>query len=206
MKLSNTDEIRISILMALAIGEVVGLLHFYGQPTFAQLVIHSLAGILLIIPLLWIEYIQRRGISYFSVLFSIGVCTGMTASWNEGSSLEHLFVRPLIVGLPILVTTKLLRKLLRPIDTDQQETFLNTIRDEDVRIARVSRNTIGLLACIFLTAFMGPGRASLLWAIPLVIPAAWFAWRLILHLFLRQNDSADMNDPTGTLINQGGRA
>jgi fumarate reductase subunit C len=206
MKVSNTDEIRISILMALAISEIVGLLHFYRQPMFAQFVIHSLAGILLIIPLLWIEYIQRRGISYFSVLFSIGVCTGMTASWNEGSSIEHLFVRPLIVGLPILVTTKLLRKLLRPIDIDQQETFLNTIRDEDVRAARVAGNTVGLLACIFLTAFMGPGRASLLWAIPLVIPAAWFAWRLILHLFIKRESRNEANVFIERTTEQGGRA
>jgi len=206
MKLSNADEIRISILMALAIGEIVGLFHFFGQPTFIAFFIHSLAGILIIIPLLWLEWIQWRGVSYFSVLYAICVCTAMTAGWNEGTPFEHLVARPLIVGLPIMVTIKFLRKLLRPIDTDQQDTFLKNIRPEDNWLGRITRHIVGLFTCILFLAYLLIRHKSILWAVPLVIPSVWFAWRLFIHLFINKWSVEDLTTSSESVAIQGGRA
>ena len=202
MKLSNADELRISILLALAIGEVVGFLHFYGKPNFTEFVIVSLAGILLTIPVLWIESIQRRGVSVFSVLASIWFCAAMTAFWKEA----NLFERLLIAGLPLLTATGFLRKLLRPVDIDQQEAFLKIVRTEDKRLGRIARNTVGLFTCIILMAFVGPHGAPELWVIPLAIPITWFAWRIIFHLFIGQQSGVDANDPIEALTEQGAEA
>jgi hypothetical protein len=203
MTLSNANKIRISILMALAIAEIVGLLHFYGQPKLIAFIILSLAGILLIIPLLWLEYIQRRGISYFSFLAGIWMSAALTAGWNEGGQFERLLTRPLIAGLPIIVAIAILRKLICPIDIDQQEEFLKAIRAEDNRLGRILKNTVGLVACIMLMGHMGSQRASVLWTIPLAIPIAWFTWRVIFHLFLGQRIGDEENVPV-EISNSGG--
>jgi hypothetical protein len=206
MKFSNADEIRISILMALIIGETVGLLHFYGQPTFSQFIILSLAGITLTIPLLWLEWIQRRGVSYFGIFFAIWCYAAMTAWWNEGGQFERMFDRVLIVGLPIWIMVKVLRKLLRPLDLDQQEAFLITNRAEDKRIGRIARNTVGLIACLLLSLGMVSGRASALWTIPLSLPVIWFTWRIIFHLFYDQQISVDEKVRSDVVTDSGGRA
>jgi hypothetical protein len=202
MKLSNADEIRISILLALAVGEVVGFLHFYGQPSFTDFIIVSLSGILLTIPMLWIEWIQRSGISIFSVLASILFCAAFAFGWNKA----NLFERLAIAVIPLLIIIRAFRKLNRHIDTDQQEAFIKTIRAEDNRLGRITRNTVGLTTCILLTVGIGSGHTSALWAIPLAIPITWFAWRIIVHLFLQQQGKLDTNDPIETLTDQGGRA
>jgi hypothetical protein len=202
MQLSNKTEIRISILLALAIAETVGLLHFYGQPTFTLFIASSLMGIILIVPLLWIEWMQRRGISYFHVFIAIGICVLAIRCWNEGG----VFYRLAGLGLALLFAIRILRRMLHHVDVDQQEMYLKAIGAEDKRLGSITGSTAGLVISIFLTLGIGSGHASVLWAVPLAIPISWFTWRLIIHLFFEKQNSVDLNDPTEILTEQGGLA
>ena len=55
MKLPSIAKIRIPILLVLAVGEIVGLAYFYGQPMFTKFLVLSLAFFMILIPILWFK-------------------------------------------------------------------------------------------------------------------------------------------------------
>jgi hypothetical protein len=115
MKLSTIAEIRIPILLAMAVGETVGLFLCYGHRSFGPFLILSLWAIFLAISLLWIDWIRRRGVPYYNVFSTIMFGFFALGSWVTG---EHIFAL-LFAGMSLLGLISIPRKLFRSVNTEQ---------------------------------------------------------------------------------------
>jgi hypothetical protein len=106
MKLPTIVKIRIPILLALAIGEAVGLLHFYGQPKFFQFIVLSLAGIMLIVPLLWLDFMRRLEVPYSALILIPAAFLGIASSWKHGDdAFAVMWVVLLLVDITIILNS-----------------------------------------------------------------------------------------------------
>jgi hypothetical protein len=114
MKLTSIVKFRIVILLALSVGEVFGLLHFYGQSEFTSFILFSLGGIMLIVPLLWLEVMRRFKVNYYQLVLIPIAILGITNSWNHGDR-AFGWAWILILLLDITVTLILILKSI----TDQ---------------------------------------------------------------------------------------
>jgi hypothetical protein len=82
----SIEKIRIPIMAALAIGEIIGLIHFDGHPVFIQFIVLSIVGLLLIVPLLWMDVMRQLKIPYsVAILISLSFSWGAN-SWKHGDS------------------------------------------------------------------------------------------------------------------------
>ena len=104
MTLPTVAKLRIPITLAIAIGEVVGILYFYRQPKFFQFVVLSLLGIMLATPLLWLDFMQRIKVKYFE-FFWIPLCFTWTANtWKDGNrGFAIAWAILLLVGVTIVL-------------------------------------------------------------------------------------------------------
>jgi len=68
MKLPTIAKFRILILFALAVCEVIGLLHFYGQPAIFRFIGFSTAVIMLVFPLLWLDIMGCIDVNYLEFI------------------------------------------------------------------------------------------------------------------------------------------
>jgi hypothetical protein len=162
MKLPCITKIRIPILVALAIGEIVGLFHFYGLPDFVQFVILSLEGIFLTFPLLWADLLLRRGVDGFNIFIallsgaSIILMSQLTfRTGNTGDKIDSIG----IVGVIFFMATVILFKMLRP------------------HYGPITRYTLTFFGYIILFAWACSSHISMQWKIAVALPLSWFAWR-----------------------------
>src|SRR6266496_3227381 len=69
--------------------ETVYLLRFYGYPISAPVIILSLEGLFLAIPLLWINWLRRRGV-FFYTLLALGFTGAAVADWIRSEPISAL--------------------------------------------------------------------------------------------------------------------
>jgi len=84
MKLPTIAKLRIPILLALVIGEAVGLLYFRGQPTFYRFVVRSVLVFLYIIPALWLDFMRRIKVKYLEFLLIPMGFSSVAVTWKDG--------------------------------------------------------------------------------------------------------------------------
>jgi hypothetical protein len=191
MRLSSSGGVRVLFLLALAIGEIVGLLHFYRQQTFIPFVVLSMEGILLTLPLLWLTSLRRRGVPGFDIF--IGVWSGICAiglsqlalrTWDRGDKVDALAC----AGVSLFMAIVILLKLLHP------------------RNSPVAKDAVTFFGYLVILAWAWVSNISTQWKIVVALPLAWFGWRLIFHIRNRQTTSKDSSASSDTLTDKGGRA
>jgi hypothetical protein len=199
MKLPSIPAIRIPILVVLAACEIAGIAYFHsrlvhhqshGQRDFAEFIALSVMGIVLIVPLLWIDWIRRRGIRYFQV-FLVSLCViSFLDAWNNGQEAYlRIWAGFLFVGLVLMSI-----KMLRPVGKEQQEANLAAIKSGSKELSPVAKYTVLLITWFTLMAWAWsqPQDAIPLWIeILLAPPTLWFAWRLTFHLLKMKRTTAD---------------
>jgi len=194
MNMPAIAKVRIPILVALAVSESVGIVHFYGQPRFERLVAISLAGILLIMPLLWIDWLKRRGVTYFPFFMLALAFLSVANAW-----LDHELALVSIWGFLLLsFVVLILVKIARPANLAQQAANVASIREDGQQTGPVSRNLFGLIVWFGIVATIwsvAKTPISLQIAAPLALVGLWFVWRLTvnLHRFFKQEAAEDRN-------------
>jgi len=191
MKLPPFAKFRIPILIALAIGEAFGLLHFHGQRGFNQFAVFSLQGVFVIALPMWFNSLRQRGVPGFDIVIAtvagalvIGEC-GIALNLWERADKAGTFAS---VGLSIFITATILFKLIRP------------------RHDSVIRDALLLFAYAILVMWVWMRYTSILWLVVVTLPSLWSVWRVIFHIRNRHESSGDTNDSSSAVTNQGGRA
>lgn len=188
-------------MLALAVGEIIGLLYFYahrlqqphGGGYFRIFILLSLMGIPFMVAGLWLDWIRRRGVTFHRVFFTVALCMFTFTSWSEGKQI-YAFV---FAGMSLTSCISVVLRLIRRVNDEQQEANLDAIRAEANRLPRVAKYVVGLVVWLGLTAWSWSQakRPIPLWAFAVImLPAIWFAWQLAFHLFNRQkaNDDPDV--------------
>lgn len=192
MKLPEVAKLRIPMLLLLAVGETVGLAYFRGHRIFELFAALSTTGILLIVPLLWVDWMQRKGVPYFPFFVLAFSFDGGMASWHRREMIFLAFWAAMFLSLATLIAVKLARSA----DQAQQEANLAAIRARGQEFGPVSRNLVGFVAWLMLAlSFWSLAKSpiSLRIAAPIVLIGFWFAWRLVvnLHHFFRGEAGMD---------------
>ena len=198
MKISAIQKVRIPLFLALACGEIAAIYILRGQPGFRVFLVVSLTVTLLILPLLWIQEIWRRNISYFVVaLFALGA-TLFAADLLDGrrpsrAPLNLLFVGFLIVGL--------IRNSRRRTNQLSEEQY-QIRKAEDIRFFWVCINLAGMLSCFIYLAYRPDGK----WA-SLPLPVAFlFLCGVVYCLFIKRTHIGSGVDSSQDKFDSGGRA
>jgi hypothetical protein len=200
MNLPAIAKVRIPILVAIAIAEVVGFAYFSanrlqhpnGQTWFSLFVFTSLVGVPLTVPLLWLDWMRRRGVVYYLVFLVVAFSLFAFTSWTRD---ERIYAF-LFGGMSLVGVTKILIRLLRPVTWAQQEENLAAIRAEQNELGPITKYTVALTVWVALTAWSwSQAKHPIpLWAaIPIALPSVWFAWRLAYHVLNRKEISGDTN-------------
>jgi hypothetical protein len=109
MKLPTIAEIRIPILIVLAVGEAIGFALLQGHRSFVAFIVLSTLGIPIVVSLLWIDWIRSRGVPYNYVLGTIMSVYWIPVSWVRG--LRVLFF--ILVASFVISVVIILRRLLK---------------------------------------------------------------------------------------------
>ena len=177
MRIAAIKTMRIPASLMLLCCEIASILILRGQPNFHVFLPASLAVILLILPLFWIQEIWRQNISYFVfAYFALGAA---------------LYADELLVGkgLPeapfnlvfVLILIGLIRKS-RQGSKNLDELEYRIRMGEDIRFFWVCINLAGILTCLIYLAYHPDGR----WA-NLMLPIAFlFLCGIVYCLFVKQ--------------------
>ncbi|MGD0095998.1 MAG: hypothetical protein ABSB60_05850 [Terracidiphilus sp.] len=191
MKLPPIARLRIPILLALALGEVLGLLHFYGQHGFAKFVVFSLQGVYVVTLPMWFGSLRRRGVPGFDILIAvvagaaaIGGCGIARNVWALGDKADASGS----VGVSVFIAGTIVFKLLRP------------------RHASAVREALLFLAYATLVMWLWVRNTSTPWKAVSLLPLLWFAWRVVFHILNRHKSSGDTNSSSEVVTQHGGRA
>ncbi len=84
MKPPSIARVRIPILVALAIGETIGLIHYFGRWNFTQFLAMSSFLAFLIVPLLWLEFIRQIKASFPIFFLTPLTFISLANSWRGG--------------------------------------------------------------------------------------------------------------------------
>jgi hypothetical protein len=198
MKMATIQKVRIPLLLALACGEIAAIFILRGQPGFRVFLAVSLAVLLLVPPLLWIQEIWQRNVSYFVfVFFALGVAL-FIAELVVGRGLSQapwnlLFVSFLIIGL----TWRDRRH-----SKDFSEEQYRIRKAEDIRFFWVCTNLAGVVSCFIFLAHYPGGK----WEnVPLPI-AFLFLCGTVYCLFIKRIDIGSSSGPGRDEFGSGGRA
>lgn len=167
MKAPAVAKFRIPILLTLAIAEALGLLHFYGQQGFSQFAVLSLEGMLLTIPLLWVESLRQRGVPSFDILIAIlaGICAILQSklALNEWASGEQTRAQAYAM-VTLFIILVILLKLLFP------------------HCGHFGADAITFLSFLVAVTWSWSHRSSVLWIASTALVLLLFAWRITFHL------------------------
>jgi hypothetical protein len=187
MKLPPIAKLRIPILLALAVGETFGLIHFYGRHGFSQFAVFSLEGILIIALPLWFSALRKRGVPGFDIIIAVfagasaiglsGIAFGFWGRREKADALAG-------AGTVLFIATAILLKLLRP------------------RHGPVARDAITFFGYSILAVWTWSSNASILWKAVVALPILWFVWRVVFHFRSRQRVSSQPK----AITDIGGRA
>jgi len=198
MKIPAIQKMRIPLLLALACSEIAAIFIVHGQPGFHVFLAASLAVVLLILPILWIQEIWRRNISYFVVVFfvlgvALWLCDLLVGRGLSQAPLSLLFVSLLILGL--------IRKGHRH-SKDYSEEQYRIRKAEDIRFFWVFVDLAGIVSCFVYLAYHPDGK----WA-NLSLPIAFlFLCGTVYCLFIKRTDIGSSNDSSREGLDRGGRA
>jgi hypothetical protein len=207
-------------MVAIAIGVFAGLIHFYEQlllhPTYGGRALNGfllLSAIVigLIVPYLWSDWLQRRGIQYFEVFVVIVLGLGAVSSFTHGRPYRGT----LSAVISLMGTIAILPRLFRSVNKYRGATNHRTIEAEVDKPSqqtgpRQSARYFGMLIVWFI--FMELCWSQVKGPIPTwiltvyLLPMVWLAWKVIFHLFKRATDSSDANLSIKSSYNKGGRA
>jgi len=98
MKLPTVVQVRVPILLTMAVSVIFGLFYFYGQPKFFQFAISALVIILLIAPLLWLDALRRVDVTLRQI-----IVIPLTSSWLASTLHRGEKVLSAIWGILLLV-------------------------------------------------------------------------------------------------------
>jgi hypothetical protein len=198
MKLPSITKIRIPILLALACGETTLIFHLCGHPGSYGFVAASLAVMLLILPLFWIQELWRRNISYFVVVFC---ALGGALFIADLLVVRRLTPDPLNLLLVSLVIFGLLGKN-RQQSKDFAEEQYQIRKAEDIRFFWVCINLVGILSCFIYLAYYPDGK----WAEAALPVAFLFLCGMVYCLFIKQTHIGSGSDSGQDKLDSGGRA
>jgi hypothetical protein len=205
MKLASITKIRIPILLALIVGEIVGLVHFYRTPNFVLFALITLFGTALTASYLWIEWFVEQRINKQNLMFfyPFWVMFGI-----------HEFVRGevfmiiLWIILFLIVISQVIIRLIYPLKTNVNQT-------EDKGIVYGFTGAEILFAVIFMLSLflmmwnilVQNRHISFIWSFPFVIPLIviiwiYFSFRIELKRINQTGNLSILNNDN----NQGGRA
>jgi hypothetical protein len=189
---------RIPLLLALAFSEIAAIFILRGQPSFHVFLAASLTLVLLTLPLLFIQEIWSRNVSYFVfVFFALGVSLSieelLVGRGLTQAPLNLLFVSLLFLGL-------IRRDLWRTKNFSEEQSRIR--KAEDIRFFWVCVNLAGIVACFVDLAFHPNGN----WAY-LALPIAFlFLCGTVYCLFIRRTHIGSSNDSSRERLDPGGRA
>ena len=217
MKLPSIAKIRIPITIAIAIGEIAALIYFYekfmlhpayGGRALIGFLLLSLMSIGLIVPYLWNDWLQRRGIQYFEVVIVVALGPGSVISFTHG----NLFRGILSATISLVCMIAILPRLLRPVSIHGREINTRTTEAEGNNpsqrtIHRPAGKYFGMLLIWFIFVELSSSHVKgpiPFWIMTLyVLPAIWLVWQVIYQLFKSATDSHAAKRAS---IDQGGRA
>jgi hypothetical protein len=167
MKLPTLAKLRFPILIVLAICEAIGLRYFYRTAEFRNFAILSLDGLVLTIPLLWIDSLRRRGLSGFNIF--IAVLAGINSVvllrsalnyWDRGEKALAVVSAEAALFIAIVI----LFKLIFP------------------GAGLIAKDAIAFIGYSVMVVWIWPSNAYIQWKVVSLIPLLWFAWRVVFHI------------------------
>lgn len=186
MKLPIVAKIRIPILLALACGEIASITLLCGHPGFHGFVAASLAVMLLILPLFWIQEFWRRNISYFIVVFcALGVAL-LIADLLVGRGLTQVSLNLLFLSFIILGSLRKNRQQSKDFEEEQYQIR----KTEDIRFFWVCINLVGIVFCFIYLAYYPDGK----WANAPLPVAFLFLCGVIYCLFIKRTHISSGSD------------
>jgi len=196
MKTPAIQKIRIPLLLALVCCEIASIIVLRGQPGFQVFVAVSLAVIFLVPPLLWIQELWRRGVSFFLVaLIALYLALSFANLLIERRTYSALASLSLI---PCLILILLRKGRLRPSEFSEEHYRIR--KAEDIRFFWVFVNIAGIVACFIYLAYHPDGK----WA-NLPIPMAFlFLCGIVYCLFIMRTHSSNI-DSSQHKLDEGGR-
>jgi hypothetical protein len=202
MKLPSLGQLRIPILLSLAVGECLGLIHFYGHRSFAEFVFVSWSVILFVDFLLSADWSKKRGYSFAGSLISACIVLVALRYWNAGDRISSV----LLVSVPVFKASRIGRKLFSP--TNPVGSFSWKLHPRD---------TFGTIAVLFIPILVSwlvvirswVYLSSMFWAVFASSLALFITFLVAFMAFLNiksQRRSCNANDPLKTVADHRGRA
>jgi hypothetical protein len=209
MTASTFKRIRIPIAAALVAVAIAGLIEHHDQSRLALFLFLATGALMFLIPLMWIKSYWEHGVSILEVAFGSLLGCGMLLGWIEGDCSNILraaeWLAKAAIGCAMIILlylAPLVRKMIRPLDETQRRANLETLKPEDIRFLHVLGNALGLVVSFVGSALLWRDPKSTRWAILLLLPMSWFAWRVIWYLFVKSCSRSRGTNPVGT-ANQG---
>ncbi|MGA2216717.1 MAG: hypothetical protein ABSG51_01435 [Terracidiphilus sp.] len=204
MKLLERVNGRTMLLVGLAIIQTDLIYEFCVHRNLVSFLVISSFVILLAATLYWIGWLVRHGVTNFEVCMVIGAGAFAMVLWHDGNRVLSIAVA--CGGL--FFAMMLLRRLLRPVDIDQQEANLSAYRAEANSVSPVKRRYLALIAYAILgvlvwamNGFVFPRYAYFLFFL-----AFWDTTMLAYH-FVKGQRKKVMRSPTvEDPADSGGRA
>jgi hypothetical protein len=119
LSLLPITKLRLTILFATAVAETVSLYLCYGQRCFIPFLLFSLWAISLALPLLWIDWIRQRGVSYSDIFPTIMAGFMAIGDWQDGAHITSRILAVLFAALFILGAIFIPLKLFRAVGKTQ---------------------------------------------------------------------------------------
>jgi len=205
MTIQRKDRERVVMLAALAIIQAGLVIEFcVHRHSIESFIVLSVILTLLFATLYWIGWLVRHGVTNFEVCMVIGVGALAMNFWHDGDRVLSIAVA--CAGL--FFAMALLRRLLRPIDIDQQEANLKAYRAEATRVSPARRHASALVAYAILGGvvwianhFEFPRYGYFLFVLALSD-----AIMLIYHMVKNKRTSTPVKSSVEDATVQGGRA
>jgi membrane protein YdbS with pleckstrin-like domain len=198
MRIASIQKIRIPLLLALACSELAAIFILRGQPSFRVFVAASIAVVLLIVPLLWIQEIWRRNITYFVFVPPAVAVSLVIDELLLGRGLGHAPWSMLFIPFAILISTK----RDNPRSNEPSEEQYRVRRAEDIRFFWVCANIAGIVTCFVYLAHLHDEK----WISLILFIALLFLCGIVYFLFVYQPHTSSSEDPRRNELGTGGRA
>jgi hypothetical protein len=204
MKLLKRVNSRIVLLVGLAATQAVLVYDCWVHRNLEGFIVASLLLSPLAAAVYWIGWLVRHGVTNFEVCMVLGVGALAMVFWHDKNRVLSISVA--CAGL--IFATILLRRLLRPIDVDQQEANLRDYRKEANSLMPITRDALNLLCFLALgVCLWAQDRFPIVpSAFVLLILPLWYASKIIYRCSHGDWTSDDENAPAEADNDRGGRA
>jgi hypothetical protein len=204
MKLLDKINSRNAILAGLIIAETFFIYHYFHHHNLELFSFMTTAIVLLFVTFYWFGWLVRRRVTNFEVCVVIGIGAWALDSWHKGDRALSIIV----ASAGIFFVMILLRRLLSPIDIDQQEVNLSAYRAEANSLSPIKRHTLSIIAYTSLgvvvwalNGFIFPRYANFLFLL-----AIWEVFVLIYLIIRGKRKVVVGNRSIESTTNPGGRA